>query len=50
MYNNVMTIDPEKRAKLDPMANAFMKFFEETYNVEFVDVTDDCEIVEPDKD
>ena len=41
-----MTIDPKKRAELDPMANAFMKFFEETYNVEFVDVTDESEIIE----
>jgi hypothetical protein len=32
-----MTIDPEERAKLDPVGNAFMKFFEEAYNVKFVD-------------
>jgi hypothetical protein len=45
-----MTIDPKKTAKLDPMAKAFMKFFEETYNVEFVDVTDDSEVIEDSDD
>jgi len=30
-------IDEEKIAKLDPMAKAFMEFFEENYNVTFVD-------------
>lgn len=32
-----MTIDSKDRAKLDPMADAFMKFFEDNYNVKFVD-------------
>jgi len=31
-------IDKEKIAKLDPMAKAFMEFFEKNYNVTFVDV------------
>ncbi len=46
-----MAIDPEKRAKLDPMANAFMKFFEDTYNVNFVDAeVEDVEDVEEEEE
>lgn len=38
-----MTDKPVDKTKLNPMANAFMKFFEDNYNVKFVDVTQEDE-------
>lgn len=41
-----MTIDPAKKAKLDPMAQSFIKFCEEVLNVKWVDTRVEEEVEE----